>query len=109
MKKAYLALLLLLAGCSYGPPMPNGEVLPIASATFSCTDGATIIATFNEPPRTVRLEWPGKRILELPQQWSGSGARFADARGEFRNKGREATWTPQEGAALQCKENAPRE
>lgn len=106
MRKIYTLAALMLAGCSYGPPMPNGEILPIANATFTCADGSKIIGTFNEPPRTARLEWPGQRILELPQQWSGSGARYADSRGEFWNKGREATWTPAGGTAVQCKEAA---
>jgi membrane-bound inhibitor of C-type lysozyme len=106
MKRIFLIPLLMLAGCEYGPPMPNGEQLPIANATFACADGSKIVGTFNEPPRTARLEWPGQRILELPQQWTGSGARYADARGEFWNKGREATWTPAGGAAVLCKEAA---
>jgi membrane-bound inhibitor of C-type lysozyme len=87
--------------------MPNGEALPVTNATFACADGSKIIGMFNEPPRTARLEWPGQRILELPQQWSGSGGRYADARGEFWNKGREATWTPAGGQPVQCKVATP--
>lgn len=109
MRKSFAALLLFMAGCSYGPPMPNGDILPVAKGTFVCDDGSTIVATFNEPPRTARLEWPGTRILELPQQWSGSGARFADARGEFWNKGREAMWSPAGSAVVHCKESTPKE
>ena len=109
MRKLWIVTAVLLTGCAYGPPMPNGEILPIASGTFACQDGTKIIATFNEPPRTARLEWPGQRILELPQQWSGSGARYADSRGEFWNKGREATWTPAGGTPVPCKESASKE
>jgi membrane-bound inhibitor of C-type lysozyme len=102
MRCTFMLAALLLAGCSYGPPMPNGEALPVSNATFACADGSKIVATFNEPPRTAQLEWPGQRILEIAEAWSASGARYADARGEFWNKGRDATWVPADGKPVNC-------
>ena len=63
---------------------------PVADATFSCTDGKSIHATFWE--RKVDLALSDGRTMTVPQAISASGARYAntDESFVFWNKGNTA-------------------
>ena len=54
---------------------------PVATATFKCTGGKAIDATFYA--HKVDLTLTDGRSLELPQVISGSGARYANADESF--------------------------
>jgi membrane-bound inhibitor of C-type lysozyme len=60
---------------------------PVATATFRCADGKSIVATFYDDE--VALTLSDGRKLALPQVMSGSGARYAneDESFVFWNKG----------------------
>lgn len=91
------AIALSLAACHRQPPEPPRVTYPIR-ARFNCGDFVAA-ATFNEDRVTLTIP---TRELTLPQAISGSGARYADGKQEFWNKGDEATFTL-DGRVYNCR------
>lgn len=102
-------LLLALGGCGAAEVSPSRAAIatdapralppPLATAaddndvTFACGDGLRLTAVFRPSRSEVEIRLPNAAPIVLPQQPSGSGIRYADARHELRGKGRDATWT----------------
>lgn len=88
------------------PAEPAPATAPVATAaippvTFQCGD-ERITATFDNTVNTVTLSADGQSLV-LPQAMSGSGARYADEKGnEFWNKGTNATLTRPGKPVAEC-------
>ena len=87
--------------------LPAGAVVPEAAirVTYLCQgrfDAVRLTALFfNGEPRAVVL-LQGEQAIRLPQQPSGSGARYGAANQSFWLKGDQATWQFAAGATYSC-------
>jgi len=101
------ALLVLLPVLSAVVAVPAMAVEPEAAirATYRCQgrfDAVRLTALFfNAEPREVVL-LQGEQATRLPQQPSGSGARYGAGNQSFWLKGDQATWQVGAGAAYSC-------
>lgn len=107
---ALLGLLSLLSAVVATPvavAVPAGAVVPEAAirATYLCQgrfDAVRLTALFfNAEPREVVL-LQGEQATRLPQQPSGSGARYGAGSQSFWLKGDQATWQFAAGATYSC-------
>ena len=100
---ALLGLLSLLPAVA----VPAGAAVPEAAirATYLCQgrfDAVRLTALFfNAEPREVVL-LQGEQAVRLPQQPSGSGARYGAGNQSFWVKGDQATWQFAAGATYSC-------
>lgn len=95
------ALALIAAGCAMRDGAPADATAPVA---FRCTGGKALSVAF--AGTSARLTDPSGRSVRLAQQPSGSGIRYAGPDGELRGKGPDMTWTPANGAPLECRDAA---
>jgi membrane-bound inhibitor of C-type lysozyme len=95
-----LALIMLTACASPQAAAPNADT--IGPVTFTCDDGSTIEATFDNAPDTATVKLVrGDQQRTLPQAMSASGARYVGEGIEFWNKGNDAAveW---QGTKFEC-------
>ena len=107
---ALLGLLPVLSAVVATPvavAVPAGAVVPEAAirATYLCQgrfDAVRLTALFfnGEPREVVLLQ--GEQATRLPQQPSGSGARYGAGNQSFWLKGDQATWQFTAGATYSC-------
>jgi membrane-bound inhibitor of C-type lysozyme len=90
------SLLLTTAGCATAPATP--ETREIA---FACGNGETMTVRFSDAPPQAVLVRNGSEFV-LPQQPSGSGFRYGDARHAIRGKGDALTVEIGRMAPIQC-------
>jgi membrane-bound inhibitor of C-type lysozyme len=107
MRDLALLSVLALAACQAappsGPPPKVGLTRQTESvAAFGCENGVSFTAAFLVNGG-VELHFADNTKLTLPGVISASGARFADARHEFWNKGDEAMYTVGKGAPTMCR------
>ncbi|WP_449222074.1 MliC family protein [Tistrella mobilis] len=115
------ALLVILIGMTAGcaaerdlpspPPLvasePSKDANSIYATTYVCDDGARLNVRFMNGPtledsRAVVSAGEGAPLV-LPQKVAASGIWYATPRHELRGKGRDATWTADRRAAVQCR------
>lgn len=115
------ALLVILIGMTAGcaaerdlpppPPLvasePSKDAHSIYTTTYVCDDGARLDVRFINGPtledsRAVVSAGKGAPLV-LPQKVAASGIWYATPRHELRGKGRDATWTADRRAAVQCR------
>jgi membrane-bound inhibitor of C-type lysozyme len=97
-----LVVLLAVSACQAADRHPEPAGDSIGPVTFTCDDGSTIEATFdNAPDPATVLLVRGDQTFTLPQVMSASGARYLGDNIEFWNKGRDAAvdW---QGQKLSC-------
>lgn len=80
---------------------------PLGPFTFKCNDGSEIIATFVQGDAPTAELKRGAKQWTLPLAPSGSGARYANEKVTFWNKGRGATFeSGDDGLKLDCQTDA---
>jgi len=87
-----------LIGCATQPQSPSAAVREIA---FACDNGETMTVRFSDTPAQAVLVRNGGEFV-LPQQPSGSGFRYGDARHAIRGKGDALTVEIGRMAPIQC-------
>lgn len=85
---------------------PGAQAEAPTQARYRCNgglDASEVWALFFQgPPSEVVLLSGSNEASRLPQQRSGSGARYGDGNETFWIKGDQATWQRGKGRALQC-------
>ena len=92
---------MLLSACWLGVALLGLLPLPCWVCCRCCQLGRLTALFFNGEPREVVL-LQGEQAIRLPQQPSGSGARYGAANQSFWLKGDQATWQFGAGATYSC-------
>lgn len=87
---------LLLAACATAPSASGTR-----EVAFACDNGETLAVRFSDAPPQAVLVRNGAQFV-LPQQPSGSGFRYGDARHAIRGKGDALTVEIGRMAPIQC-------
>lgn len=97
MKTMFLAsIALAAAGCATPPATTQSREI-----AFACDNGETMTVRFSDAPAQAVLVRNGGEFV-LPQQPSGSGFRYGDARHAIRGKGDALTVEIGRMAPIQC-------
>lgn len=92
----FTSALLALTGCATAPAASDTR-----EVAFACDNGETMTVRFSETPAQAVLVRNGGQFV-LPQQPSGSGFRYGDARHAIRKKGDALTVEIGRMAPIQC-------
>lgn len=101
----FAAAAAMLAGCQTPCPSPTTDQAEGPTrATFACDDGSRLIVTFTRRPDVADIVQDGYPSIQLPQQVTGSGYRYAAEGAELRGRGEEVRWTRPGSEETLCQE-----
>ncbi|PAX07812.1 MliC family protein [Sphingomonas lenta] len=92
-----ILVILPLAGCM---PLRPVNLPDPRTVMFRCQTGASVTATFLD--RRARLVEPNGRVVELPQRRAETGFLYAGEAGTLSGEPTRISWTPANGAPLDC-------
>lgn len=81
---------------------PAMDSSPVSQVVFTCENGASFTATFDDLENRASIERDGKTIVILPALETGSGYLYANDDFELRGQGDAAMWRVSNGVPTKC-------
>lgn len=81
---------------------PAMDTSPISQVVFTCEDGASFTAIFNDQENSATIKRDGTSAVILPALETGSGYLYANDDFELRGQGDAAMWRIGSGVPTKC-------